>query len=311
MELTQLRYFQVVAATQNITRAAEQLHISQPTLSKVIMRLEEDLGVKLFDRRASKLELNKYGRAFLEYAKQALDTLERGRRCLESIRASEQKKVRIAATFLGLSQMITEFFALEHPDVVISELRASNQESMDLLLNEQVDFVLSMAPILHPDVDQVLCLSEPLALVMPCTRPPHPSRHACLAEFEQERFGIFEGGSDMRNLFIDLCRQANFVPNIAYECDSATDVGKLINAMDICTLMPIHPLLDQKRRSQDFPVQSVLLDGSGCKRSIYLSRLNKLQPTEQELQFMDRTMKLFQSIQEDIRRGLLWYGGPA
>lgn len=72
MELTQLNYFRCVAAMQNMTKASEMLHVTQPTLSKAIYSLESELNVKLFDREGKSLKLNDYGMMVLEYANDVL-----------------------------------------------------------------------------------------------------------------------------------------------------------------------------------------------------------------------------------------------
>ena len=64
MELSQLKYFEIVAKHEHITRAAEELHIAQPSLSKAISRLEAELGVELFDRQGRNIKLNSFGRVF-------------------------------------------------------------------------------------------------------------------------------------------------------------------------------------------------------------------------------------------------------
>ena len=60
MDLLQLKYFQVVARLEHMTRASEELHISQPSLSKMISRLEKHLGVPLFDRHGKQIRLNRF-----------------------------------------------------------------------------------------------------------------------------------------------------------------------------------------------------------------------------------------------------------
>lgn len=64
MEMLQLEYFRTVARLEHMTRAAQELHIAQPALSKTISRLEEDLGVPLFDRQNRQIRLNAFGKAF-------------------------------------------------------------------------------------------------------------------------------------------------------------------------------------------------------------------------------------------------------
>ena len=67
MELNQLHYFVAVARCENITRAAKELFITQPALSRVILRLEQELGTPLFDRHGGRVTLNEHGKAFLRY----------------------------------------------------------------------------------------------------------------------------------------------------------------------------------------------------------------------------------------------------
>ena len=78
MELNQLHYFVTVAKVGNITKAAEQLYITQPALSRVILRLEEELGTPLFDRKGGRITLNRYGRTLLRYVEPGLNTIHEG-----------------------------------------------------------------------------------------------------------------------------------------------------------------------------------------------------------------------------------------
>ena len=78
MELSQLRYFMAVAELGNMSKAAQALFVSQPNLSTSISRLEEEVGVPLFDRRRGKIVLNQNGELLLESVKRAVDTLDAG-----------------------------------------------------------------------------------------------------------------------------------------------------------------------------------------------------------------------------------------
>ncbi|XVQ09635.1 LysR family transcriptional regulator [Spirillospora sp. CA-255316] len=78
MEVRELEWFITLAKTENVTNAAEELHISQPTLSRALGRLERRLGVKLFDRHQNRLRLNKYGEIFQAHATRAMKELAQG-----------------------------------------------------------------------------------------------------------------------------------------------------------------------------------------------------------------------------------------
>ena len=78
MDLLQLQYFCTIAQYENITRAAKALFVSQPNLSTSLSRLEDDLGVKLFERRRGKVSLTENGQLFLSYAERVLSELNAG-----------------------------------------------------------------------------------------------------------------------------------------------------------------------------------------------------------------------------------------
>lgn len=82
MDLLQLQYFQVVARLENITHAAKELHVAQPSISKTIARLEESLGVPLFERSGRRIRLNRFGEAFLRRVERCFNELNDGQRDL-------------------------------------------------------------------------------------------------------------------------------------------------------------------------------------------------------------------------------------
>src|SRR5205823_197807 len=97
MDLLQLRYFQAVARHEHVSRAAEELRIAQPALSRSIARLEAELGVPLFDRRGRRVRLNRFGAMFLARAGRALDELDPGQLELRDAAGLAQGTVAVAA----------------------------------------------------------------------------------------------------------------------------------------------------------------------------------------------------------------------
>ncbi|MCY9357092.1 LysR family transcriptional regulator [Bacillus spizizenii] len=79
MELNQLEYFKMLAQVQHFTQVAKMLHITQPALSRSIAKLEEELGVPLFERQGRKICLNKYGKMFLKRIQVAITEIEKGK----------------------------------------------------------------------------------------------------------------------------------------------------------------------------------------------------------------------------------------
>ena len=92
MELLQLKYFLILCESQHVSKTAEKLNISQPSLSSTIKKLEKELGVPLFVRKGRNLELSPYGQVYREYAREVFLALENGRRRINLIRDEDEKK---------------------------------------------------------------------------------------------------------------------------------------------------------------------------------------------------------------------------
>lgn len=275
MELNQLQYFRVVAETQNITEAAERLHIAQPTLSKVIKRLEADLGFQLFDRRSSKLTLNPLGKAYLVYVELALDALERGHQCLTNMKTGAGSEIRLAATFDGVPNMMIEQFAMLYPEHRITHVYADPDEILTLLLNDHIDFALTLSPQEHVEAEMLSSVVEPMLLILPNGMEPfqEPIR---LADYEHERFAVFEGGKDPYDTFLRCCNHAEFVPVIVYRSTRTQKVHTLVDKLNACTLMPAHIVLSAWSNLPEKIQQSVhLVDEPKCNRVIHLYRHRK------------------------------------
>lgn len=166
MDLTQLEYFRTVAKLENITMAAKELYISQPTLSQSISRLEDSLGVQLFDRHKGKLHLNEAGRCFLAHVENAFAELNTGFLELETYKESGQDWVYVASSVIDIFKSIILNYRTICPEVHIDHLLAVDRSIMELLINGKVDFVITPAPIEDPHVNCVpLCTEEMFAVV--------------------------------------------------------------------------------------------------------------------------------------------------
>ena len=96
MNLNQLYYFKIVAQVEHFRYAADLLNISQPSLSYAISSLENELGVHLFEKQGRNVSLTKYGKLFLDYVTTALDTLDEGKKHLQSFASSHSGHIDIA-----------------------------------------------------------------------------------------------------------------------------------------------------------------------------------------------------------------------
>ena len=138
MELTQLRYFQTAAYYQHISRAAEELNISQPALSTMISRLEKELGVPLFDHNGRSIILNQNGQRFLQRVNHILMEVENSKRELQDIADEGDNSISLAVSSSQFLQGMHAFM-YQHPNYKWNQRVAENKEIAALLNRGQID----------------------------------------------------------------------------------------------------------------------------------------------------------------------------
>ena len=169
MELTQLRYFQKVARTKSITKAAQELYISQPTLSQSLSRLESSLGCPLFTHQPGKrMQLNESGELFLKTVDRMFEELEHGIDQVRELNERARSQVSIASSIHDLCEDLVLGFFDCHRDAKISQRLVPINSLTDLLLADEIDFAISPCPIEDPRMDsRPLYMEELLAVVGP------------------------------------------------------------------------------------------------------------------------------------------------
>ncbi len=194
MELLQLQYFQMVARLEHMTASAQRLHVTQSSLSKTIQRLEEDLGVPLFERSGRTLQLNKFGRTFLNRVDKALFELEQGRQEIRDLFSPESGSVELAVTMSSTLSKILQNFRAKQPHVRFTVQMVKPEEMVQLLHRGEVDFCLS-SPLLQGEE----IVSKRMGLDSILVAVPKGHRLAdrisvCLSELKDEWFvGLKQG----------------------------------------------------------------------------------------------------------------------
>ncbi|WP_314640956.1 LysR family transcriptional regulator [Stomatobaculum longum] len=145
MDFRQLQYLLTVAESQNITRAAESLYISQSALSHYIKNVENELGVKLFDRSTTPVTLTYAGERYMESARRILMENERLLKELRDVTQHMSGKLTIGTSRDRASYMMPRLlppFAERYPGIELEVYTASGQKLMEVLRNGRVDMVL-------------------------------------------------------------------------------------------------------------------------------------------------------------------------
>jgi DNA-binding transcriptional LysR family regulator len=231
MDLLQLKYFQVTARLEHMTRAAEKLSLAQPSLSQSIAKLEEELGVPLFDRQGRRIQLNQFGRTFLRRVERAFLELDEGKREVADLAGLETGSVSLAVTSTQLLPDLLSAFLARHPRV---RFRLFQQHALATVVQQlergEIDLCISSPPIEQPGIACVPLITEEIFLLVPARHPLARRGSIRLSEAANEPFISLKPGHGMRDMMDEVCKRAGFVPNVAFEGDETATVRGLVSA---------------------------------------------------------------------------------
>ncbi|SEG71614.1 LysR family transcriptional regulator [Paenibacillus sp. UNC499MF] len=230
MELLQLQYFLTVARLEHMTEAARSLHVTQSSLSKTIQRLEEDLGVPLFDRIGRKLRLNEFGSRFLRRAERALFELEQGKQELGDLSSPEQGTLELAVTTASTLPHILREFRKKRPSIHFHVQMLTTREMVTLLHRGEVDFCLSSPPIQGDEIECQIVFIDPILVAVPEGHRLADRSSVSLAELRNEWFVGVKRGYGTRDQVDTLCETAGFAPKYVYEGDEPARLSALVEA---------------------------------------------------------------------------------
>lgn len=233
MELHQLRYVCAVADTGSFSRAAERCQVAQPSLSQQILKLEEDLGAKLFDRLGRSIRLTEAGRAFLPHARSALQHLEEARSSV----TAQHLDVRGSVT-VGVIPTIAPYlmpgytagFAAEFPEARLRIIEETTPVLVKGLRDLSMDLAILALPLRHKDLELVPLRTEPVFAVLPKDHPRAKAESLSLKDLRGESFVMLRDDHCFRDLSIAACSSARITPNIAFESGQFSSVLAMVGA---------------------------------------------------------------------------------
>lgn len=233
MEIRQLQYAVQLAEDRNFSRAAEKLHIAQPSLSQQIAKLEKELGVQLFRRDTSSVQLTNAGTIFVDKAQKVLDMLDQLQSEMDDIAQMRSGKLVIGSLPITGSHILPHVlpvYRARYPniDIVLIEDTSTNLEM--LTAKGQADVSLLSLPLQEKSLTYQSVINERIRLAVP---PQHqlaqqPSGTIDIKALAAEPFIILKRGQGFRQITIDLCERAGFTPNIVFESSNIETVQSLV-----------------------------------------------------------------------------------
>ena len=222
MELRHLHYFITVAEELHFSRAAQRLHISQPPLSQQIRDLEDELGVKLFERTKRQVHLTEAGKVFLELSYLVLAQLKQAIEATQQIGRGEVGRLAIGfvdSAMYTLLPGILRVFREQFPAVELRLHELTTAQQIQALYDKQVDVGIVRSAIIEPGLSVECLLPESLVLALPETHPLSAQTQVSLSTLADELFILFPAkmGPVFYEQIITICQQAGFRPKVAQE----------------------------------------------------------------------------------------------
>lgn len=223
MELLQLRYFLAVAESEHMTNTAKLLHIAQPALTQSIHRLEQELGVSLFERAGRGIRLSPAGAYVRDRVKPAMETLENVARDVQLFQQGEQGVVRVgvhAASGVAIDGIAA--YSELNPHVSFEITQDERERHRDVI-------VTTITPRGSSTVENAIektPFSERIGIAVPASSALGDT--ASLADFANERFIALAGSRRFREVCDAFCARRAFTPHIAFESDNPLVVKKMI-----------------------------------------------------------------------------------
>lgn len=168
MDLRQLRYFLAVAGTQHMTRASEQLHVTQSTLSHQIRQMEQDLGTPLFDRIGRGIRLTEAGEMFRGFAQRALTELESGVNALAELDHVLRGQLRVGVIHTINSSLVPPVisrFVAQHSGVMVTVDEMSGVDIEEGIVSGRLDLGIGFAPATSEDIVAERLFDEKIVLI--------------------------------------------------------------------------------------------------------------------------------------------------
>jgi DNA-binding transcriptional LysR family regulator len=253
MELNYINEFITLVETGNYMEAADELFLSQSTLSRHIQSIENDLGVQLFNRTTRKVELNEFGKTFLPFARQIQELKTDYTKALADQLKHVSTTISIGAIPTMIQYHITDILARfqeTNPDFSIHITEADSSELEKMLLDGRCEFAFIRTGTNEKNEFEMLpYFTDHMVAVFPQNHPLANAESVSLGQLKQESFLFLPKGSMMYSVAMDGCKAAGFSPRIAFTGHRAENIVDLVSrgvGIGLLTRQPLSFIDTQK-----------------------------------------------------------------
>ena len=226
MELAKLRYFYMVAKLGHVTKAAEEIHIAQPALTKAIKQLEEELGVPLFYKKGRNILPTVYGEYLKEKLEGILPQIDNIGEELGQLKQERRNTVKL--NVLAASTAVTDAvvsYKKKRPEVIFQVIQNEEETDCDVSVRMKTGETSSLPAFLRR-----VEMEEEIYLAVPKNSPYATWGNISLGQVKEEGFVQLAGSRAFRFVCDKFCALAGFQPHTSFESDSPTAVRNIIGA---------------------------------------------------------------------------------
>lgn len=233
MEIHQLRYFCAVAETGSFTRAAEREQVAQPSLSQQVIKLEEELGVRLFDRLGRTVRLTDLGQIFLPRARVILNELKAAKE-----EVADKQFAPAGPVSVGVIPTIAPYFlpprissfCRKYADASITVFEDVTARLMDRLRAGLIDMAVMALPMRGHDLDCFPLRTERLYAILPKDHKLARKSTVWLKDLRNEPFLLLRDDHCFRETAIEVCKRARILPRVIFESGQFSSILGMVGA---------------------------------------------------------------------------------
>lgn len=275
MDFEWLATFLEVARQKSFSRAAERLHVTQPSISAQIRSLETYLGRRLLDRGGGKVTLTAAGKVFEPFAEQSLSQLSHMKLALDDMERMPRGTLTISAndaTALYVLPLLITKFKKQYPRVSMNIIRAERSKTIALVLAREVEFGIVSLPLRDPRLHVEVIHEDKLMLIVPAKHPLTTLETVTLSDAAKHGFLVPKEGR-RRELIDHLFIQNKTARRITMELDSSELLKRLIVAGLGISFMPRINFIEEIKQGL---VQAIDVEGVNIPRDLGIISLQNL-----------------------------------
>ncbi|WP_461182271.1 LysR family transcriptional regulator [Virgibacillus kimchii] len=246
LELRQLEYFMIVCKELHFTRAAEKLNISQPTLSEQIKRLEDEVGIPLFDRIGKRILLTEAGKILLYYTQSIFFEVEQAEAALRDLNELQRGKLVIGSLLSCVNYLlppaIIEFKRL-YPNVKLSVHGLKTEDIKKSLIENELDLGIAFLPVEEKEFDSTPLFTEELSLAVSSDHPLASQWEMDMKTLESTSTILLPESYYLRQLIDSYCKELGFTLKPILEMTTLESLIQMVSEGVGVTILP-EPYLD-------------------------------------------------------------------